>query len=320
MRLDRAAAPFAEGQLGLATLHQMLDGVAASTVHQASESGRIQRLERSVYRMPGAPSTADTRVLAKVLSAGEGAMVSHRSAAWLWGLVEHAPKLLDVSVPRGRRPRTPGICLHQSSDLDLVIAGTVREVPVTDIGRTILDCAGVPGVDLELLIDAARRRYDISPTLLPWVVACHARSGRRGITALRHNLALAELPDSDFERLVVRWLRRLEFSGWELHHRLVIPGYGPCEPDVAWPAERVILELEGADHRDRATVHSNDTARQNALTLAGWRVLRTTYRRWLRHTEQVHAEIVAALAAAPESSSGDARRVTDASDVSGIER
>ena len=58
------------------------------------------------------------------------------------------------------------------------------------------------------------------------------------------------------------------------------------------------LELEGADHRDRRTVHDRDTERQNRITLAGYTVVRTTYRRWIRHTAQVLAELEAALAVA----------------------
>lgn len=299
-------ATVAEGQLGLATVAQLRRHVASSTIHQASNVGRLRRLDRGVYRMPGAPMSPEARLLGKVLTAGDGAIVSHLSAAWLWDLVEEAPRLIDISVPRGRRPRTPGVTVHTSTDLDLVIPGTVRGVPVTDVGRTILDCAGIPGVDVELLIDAARRNHRISPTLLPWVVASHARPGRRGITALRRQVALDELPDSDFERLVARWLTGLGITGWVLHHRVLVPGHGPCEIDIAWPHERVAFELEGADHRDRTAVHAHDTARQNAMALAGWRVLRVTYRRWIRETDQVHAEIAEALARfSSDGSSGD---------------
>lgn len=295
MRLHRVVTDIAERQLGLATLSQLCADVAPSTVQQASEAERLRRLERSVYLAPGSPISVETRILAKVLSAGDGAVLSHRSAAWLWKLIDEPPPMVDVSVPRRRRPRTPGIRLHQSRDLHLIVTGSRRGIPVTDVGRTILDCAGEPDVDVQLLIDAARRNYGISPTVLPWVVASHARPGRRGIRALRDCLELDEMPHSDFERLTTRWLHRVGITGWHLHHRLVVPGYGACEPDIAWPEERVILELEGADHRDRSTVHANDTSRQNALVLAGWVVLRVTYRRWLRHTERVQAEVESAL-------------------------
>lgn len=83
---------------------------------------------------------------------------------------------------------------------------------------------------------------------------------------------------------------------WHLHHRIVVPVRGPLEIDIAWPDLRVAFELEGADHRDRSLVHDDDTERQNWLTIAGWHVVRTTYRRWVRKTSAVLAELDGALA------------------------
>jgi very-short-patch-repair endonuclease len=243
------------------------------------------------------PQTADTRLLALVLSAGEGALLSHRSAAWAWGLLP-APRRHEVTVPRGRRPRTPDLIVHESSDLHLATPGRVRGLPVTGVGRTILDCAAEPTIDLELLIDAARRVHGISRTLLPATVVAHARSGRRGIGPLTELLALDELPHSDFERLVQRWLHDLSITGWELHHRIVVPVRGAVEIDIAWPDLRVALELEGADHRDRSLVHDDDTERQNWIVNDGWHLVRTTYRRWVRSNPAVRAELEEALAAA----------------------
>lgn len=297
MQITPVAARHAADQLGLVTRKQLLaGGVSRSAIQKAVGSGRLVRLEVGVHALPGVPLTADARLLAKVLSAGDGALVSHRSAAKLWNLVDDAPPIPELSVPRGRHPRPPGLVVHSSTDLHLVIPGRVRGVPVTDVGRTILDCAGLPGVDVQLLIDEARRRHDISRTLLPQVVAAHARSGRRGIDRLRRHLEVDGMPDSDFERLVCRWLDAEGVRGWTLHHRIVLAGFGPVEFDVAWPDRRLALELEGADHRDRRIVHDRDTRRQNVAHLAGWDVLRVTYGRWIRSTAVVLAEITAALA------------------------
>ncbi len=296
MRLGPVVAAIAENQLGLAAHRQLVAaGIPTSTINDATESGRIRRVERGISVVPGAPITADVRLLAKVLSAGDGAVLSHRSAGWVHGLIDDAPRVHEISVPRGRRPRTRGLHVHQARDLDRVIPGKVRGLPVTDVGRTILDCARFPDLDLELLIDAARREHRISRSLLPWVVAEHARQGRHGINRLRSHLVTDELPHSDFERLVCRWLLHHGITDWTLHHHLFVPDFGPVEPDLTWLDQRLVLELEGADHRDRRVVHDDDTGRQNALYLAGWDVMRLTYRRWLEHTERVLAEIRAAL-------------------------
>lgn len=296
MRLHAIAATFAERQLGLVARKQLLgEGVPAAAVDAAVHRRHLLPAARGVYRLPGCPEDADVRLRARVLAAGPSAVLSHRSAAWLWDL-HPVPVRHEVSVPRGCRPRQLGLVVHESTDLDLAIPGSVRGLPVTGVGRTILDCAGDPGIDVQLLIDAARRVHQISRTLLPATVVTHARSGRRGIRRLTDLLVLDEMPHSDFERLVCRWLEGLGITGWRLHHRILVPGRGPVELDIAWPDLRVVLELEGADHRDRSVVHDDDTERQNRLVLDGWHLVRTTYRRWVRHTSAVLDELEGALA------------------------
>lgn len=297
MRTLDAAAPIAEHQLGLVTRSQLIAaGVRPDTADEAVRTGRLRWMERNVYRLPGVPVGPHVRLLAKALALGPGALVSHSSAAWLWGLAD-PPRRHEATVPRGRRRRCTDLVVHESSDLHLAVPGTVEGLPVTGVGRTILDCAGDRRVDIELLVDEARRRHGISRTLLPAVLVAHARPGRSGVDRLRAVVATDELPASDFERLFARWLQPLDVPGWVLHHRSVVPGFGPVELDIAWPDLGVAVELEGGDHRDRRLVHDRDTARQNALAAADWIVLRVTYRRWLQEPGQVLAEIVALLSA-----------------------
>lgn len=290
-------ARLAEPQLGLVARRQLLaEGLKPSTIDSALADGRLVTVERAVYRIAGTPDTPFVRLLALLLSCGPGALASHRTAAWLWYLAD-PPRRPEISVPRGRRLHRAGAVIHESSDLALANAGLVEGIPVTSVGRTILDCAGDPTIDVELLIDAARREHGISRTLLPHTVVTHARSGRPGIDRLRHVLEPDGLAHSDFERLVWRWLADNGMTGWVRHHRMVLPVFGPVEVDVAWPGLRIALELEGGDHVDRRTVHDRDTERQNHLVIGEWIVLRLTYRRWLRHPDAALAEIRAAVAA-----------------------
>jgi very-short-patch-repair endonuclease len=299
MRLLGIAASIAERQLGLVARRQLTErGVAPTTIDDAVQRGQLLPVHRGVYRLPGTPETAEVRVLARVLAAGAGALLSHRSAAWLWDLLP-APSRHELSVPYPGRARRIGMTVHRSADLGLAIPGRVRGLPVTGVGRTILDCAVDPTIDLELLVDAARRHHGISRTLLPATIAAHARRGRPGIERLRDQVVGTEMPHSDFERLVARWLIDAGITGWTMHHRIVVPGRGPVEIDFSWPEQMVVLELEGCDHRLRSTVHDDDTERQNWITLSGFTVLRTTYKRWLSQTARVRREIEAALAAAP---------------------
>ena len=299
MRLLTAAASIAEQQLGLVARRQLLArAIPGPTIDDAVAQSRLCPVLRGVYRLPGVPETFELRMRARALAAGDGALFSHRTAAWLWDLLTDPPDRHELSVPHPGRPRRLPLTVHRSADLHLATPGVVRGIPVTGVGRTILDCAGDPALDLELLVDAARRHHGISRTLLPDTVVRHARRGRTGVERLRSLVLDSEIPHSDFERLVARWLTDEGIDGWELHHRIVVPHRGPVELDVAWPAEKVALELEGCDHRLRSKVHDDDTERQNWISLAGFTVLRTTYKRWIRHTLGVLHEVQTALAAA----------------------
>lgn len=301
MRLHQVVAEFAVRQSGLVTRTQLRSaGVPGATTDKAVASGRLLRAARSVYRVPGAPTSPESQLHALVLGAGPGAVASHRSAAWLWDLGPR-PEIHEVTTPRGRRRRAAGVVVHESGDLHLAGTGVRAGIPVTGVGRTILDCAALAGTDAQLLVDEARRRHRISRTLLPSVIVAHASNGRAGVPALRRVVLSEALPRSDFERLVQRWLPGAVGGEFTLAHRIVVDGFGPVEIDVAWPVQRVALELEGADHRDRRAVHDHDTARQNALVIAGWTVLRATYRRWVRDPAGLAAELRSLLERDPAS-------------------
>ena len=124
MRTLDAAAAVAEHQLGLVTRQQLLAaGVKPDTADEAVRTGRLLRQERNVYRVPGSPDAPKVRLLAKVLALGDGAVLSHATAAWLWGLTDpphehHAtvPAWSATTVHRPGRPRVerpaPRSCRH----------------------------------------------------------------------------------------------------------------------------------------------------------------------------------------------------------------
>ena len=82
-------------------------------------SSLLVAVHRGVYRLSGVPVTDEQRLLAAVLAAGLGALASHRSAAWLWGILPtHAlPIEPEITIPSPRRPRLRGVIVHRSLDL-----------------------------------------------------------------------------------------------------------------------------------------------------------------------------------------------------------
>ena len=88
------------------------------------------------------------------------------------------PRRVDLTVPRHRRPRArPGIRVHESLAFDLAGATAVDGIPVTGVGRTILDCAPGETKPIRLLDDALRRRIVTWPELWDCLLA-HDVTGR----------------------------------------------------------------------------------------------------------------------------------------------
>jgi predicted transcriptional regulator of viral defense system len=143
MRLvERAVVRIGRRQDNVVTLEQLLEaGLGRGAIEHRVEMGMMQRLHRGVYLLGAAPPTRMARVRAAVMACGEGAVLSHRSAAELYGLLPDAGGGVDVTVV-GRNPGAePGIRLHRPRQLARVDAVTMRGVPIPTVARTICDMA-----------------------------------------------------------------------------------------------------------------------------------------------------------------------------------
>jgi hypothetical protein len=157
-------------------------GATAWWIKQEIRAGRLIPMGPRTYRFCGAKRSWQARAKAAVLSARAPALVSHRRAAYLWGIAEHMPGIIDVTLPRHRRPRARiGVQFHESRSFE-VAAPAVRDgIPVTGVARTILDCCAVvedPLTRLELF-DEARRLKLVDRDALWTCSLTHATTSRR---------------------------------------------------------------------------------------------------------------------------------------------
>jgi hypothetical protein len=137
--------------------------------------------------------------MAAILACGEGALLSHRSAARLWAVLSPANERVDVTQP-GTRVNRDGIISHRGFILDderMEVDG----IPVTSPFRTIFDLAAVaPMREVERAFHEAEVRGLTDRVSLP--VLLDRYPGRRGTRNLR---ALLESPEpigftrNDFE-------------------------------------------------------------------------------------------------------------------------
>lgn len=293
----------ASGQHGLLTTIQCREvGLSRGAVHRLVTRGTWTREAPGVYRVAGVPRTWEGRALAAVLAAGTGALVSHRSAAYLWRLDGFtAPGRVDVTVPRHARPAPRlGVVVHETMASDLTDPRRRWGVPVTGPARTFLDVAGTADdllVPLRALDELRRLGHATWPEL--WeALFRHARRGRPGITLARealHKRAGKRVPDTEFAR---QFLLLLDASGLPepaSEFKVHVDGHR-YRVDCAYPSVLVALELDGSGHDepDRAEA---DALRTKRLESAGWLVHRITWRRFSTRPDDVVAEVRAALVA-----------------------
>jgi len=297
---DRTIAALAAGQHGLVRrgqLHAL--GLSAGAVERRIEAGRLHLIHRGVYAVGHPRLTRKGRWLAGVYAAGAGAVLSHRSAATLWGADLPPFKLVEVTTPTGRHPG-PGILAHESllSPAEVTRRGGI---PVTVPLRTIVDLAAVGGRRLAWPAFRAfeeKRRVTVEEL----ADAVEGRSGRRGNRALR-----AILLDAGFGRGITRSELEAAFTAFLRRHRLPPPArnlpipIGPIEieADFAWPEARLIVELDGRRFHETATAFERDRARDRALAAHGWRVIRVTWRQLHGDGGQLARDLRAILARTP---------------------
>ena len=233
------------------------------------------------------------RWLAAVLASGPGALLSHRSAAALWGLARVGGGRIDVTALRGKRGR-PGIALRQVRQLHAEDRGELDGIPVTAVPRTLLDLAADGHSRIRKLGEEAERLRLLDMREVERLLA--NKSGAPGIRALRGALdSLDEAPPTR-SALECCFLDICADGGLPAPDvNVVVAG---IEVDALWAPASVVVELDGFRfHRTRAAFE-RDRERDAILLSAGYRVLRLTWRRLHRG----RAEVIATLRSLLESS------------------
>jgi very-short-patch-repair endonuclease len=278
-------------QGGVITLGQAVDlGLSRATVQRRAREGSWRRLHPGVYLVGGHRLTDEARVRAAWLWAGEDAAVCGIAAAYWHGFLSRAPARIGLTVPSRSHPRhRPGTTVVRR-DLHQVDLTRTRGVRVTAAPLTVLETAtALP--EGSTFLDRALQRH----VRFPVVYRSFCRNmGRKGSSAAgRLLVAAADRADSAAERLLVRLLREAGITGWVLGHP-----FGPWRIDLAFPRQKVAVEVDGwAWHVDPERF-GNDRRKQNALVRAGWDPLRFTWHDLDGRPREVVTEIDATLATA----------------------
>lgn len=236
--------------------------------------------------------------MAAVLACGGDAVLSHRSAGQLWGIVPRGSGRPEVSRPTKFRPR-PGIVCHHAS-LPPDEHGTILGIPVTSLSRTLFDLAAVlPKRQFERAFHEAEVRRLTGRLSMPQLLARYPR--RRGARTVREVLASKApigITRNDFEELFVAFLDEHGLPRPRLNATLPVRGR-LLEPDCMWREERLLVELDSREVHDTGRAFEGDRERDRVLMTEGWRSARVTWRQLREEPAAIAADLRLLLGTGP---------------------
>ncbi len=297
MRTPPAAqlAALATGQGGNVTRRQLLDaGLSSTAIATRVRRGDLHRRHHAVYGLGHQAPVVHGAEFAAVLACGEGAVVSHESAAAVWCPQQlEAPSEVTLTVVR-RKVRPRGITVHRVGHLDHHDIRHLDGLAVTSPARTVLDLAAINHSSREAVFAEMLARRMVNESQLE---AALKRAGRRrGASLVR---ALIGANQQGFTRSKAeRRLRRLCRTA-----RLPAPvanvkvaGY---EVDLVWPEQRLVVEFDSFQFHGHRAAFERDRRKDQVLMTAGYRVVRVTWRQLIDEPLTVLVVIAGALGAGP---------------------
>ena len=219
----------------------------------------------------------------------------------MWELIDGpGPRQVEVTVVRVWRPDQPKLRVYGTSSLLPPDIRRVEGISATSPARTLLDLGRFWSVErLETAVADALRRGLIRRSQLADQLA--RNRGRRGVAALRAVLDLDREPAltrSEAEARLLSLIRRAAMPSPELNARL-----GHYEVDFLWRRQRLVVEVDGfAFHGDRLAFE-RDRLRDADLQVAGFRLIRVTWRQLTAQPQAVIERISRALARAGDRAS-----------------
>ena len=291
-RREEAIAALAERQHGVVSHAQLRAlGVGAGAIKHRMAVGRLRPLRRGVYAVGHRALRVEASWMAAVLACGPDTVLAGRSAAALWRMRNDARPAVDVISPRRLAlPRVEARRIALPADEVTVERG----IPVTTPARTLLDLASVLRPDhLEAAFDEAQFLRLGSPTSLDALLARYP--GRRGSRPVRRVLENHRRNGETVTRSLLerRFLNLIDAHGLPRPNVNRSTGHG--ELDATWPEHRLIVECDGfAAHGTRKAFEA-DRARDRALQVAGWRVVRITWRQLTDEPEVIARQLAALL-------------------------
>jgi very-short-patch-repair endonuclease len=287
---DARAAAVASRQHGVATRRQLeAAGFDSKTITRRVRKGQLHRIHRGIYAVGHRAPSWHGRWMAAVLACGDGAVLSHHSAAALWELLKPIEGAIHVSAPttsgrvarRGihlhrcpslspsREPSSSPSYLHQEGGRGRRLTTHRHHIPVTTIQRTIDDLRASTLLPSHLLRRAIRQA-EFKGVHLEGVESDRTRS--------------------DLETAFLDLYRRHHIPPPEVNVKL-----GRWEVDFLWRDERLVVETDCFLYHRGSVAFEDDHVRDLDLRTAGFTVLRFTDEQLEDEPDRIAADLAAAL-------------------------
>jgi hypothetical protein len=283
---DQAAWASVRRQHGVVTRTELLAlGYTRREIEYRLHNGRLHQIAAGIYAVGRRELTPHGRWMAAVLVCGDGAALSHRSAAELWGIGREWEGRIDVSVARECRIRRVGLKVRGRAALPARSLVRRQGIPVTDPVQTLIDLA----TELKILrLERAVNEADVLDLVDPETLrtALDAYVGMPGVKTLRTLLDrhTFRLSDSDLEILFRPLAMAAGFALPLSKYRLM--GY---EVDFWFPDHGLVVETDGLRYHRTPAQQARAVKRDQVHQASGLRVLRFTHWQIAHEPDEVTA-------------------------------
>jgi hypothetical protein len=230
-------------------------GVDRNRIARWVADGRLRRVHRGVYAVGHTAPSMRGDYMAAVLAGGEGAVLSHRAAAHLLGLVRGTPPRPEVTVPTTAGRRRPGLVVHRVSALHVLDAATFDGIPVTTVPRILLDLA--PSTRPDELARMCHEAWIHHRTTPAYVDGCIARNATKKGAAKLRRAQRADVTLSDLEN---RFLALLKTHGLPKPRTNI--DHAGDKVDCHWPDHGLTVELLSYRFHSSRQAFEADVARR----------------------------------------------------------
>jgi very-short-patch-repair endonuclease len=270
----------ARRQHGVLTFAQLRSaGLGPHAIEGRVTRGWVRRVHRGVYAV-GALESDLTAPTAALAAYGPDAVISHRTAATIWGLLPPRPaEPIHITLLDANRRSRPGVRVHRARQAETRRRHGLR---LTSPAQTLADLDGdeVEQAYNEALVlrlttnQEVRRHAARRPALRAVVEDSPGMTRSRMERELRALIKLAGLPAPQ--------------------SNVTVAGY---EVDLYWPDHRLVVEFGGWSTHSSRSAFEHDRLKDAALMLAGERVIRVTGRQLTRRRHELVARLSAAISA-----------------------